>query len=174
MKKSISLLVSLVILSTGLLSSAQAQVEAISIRVDGLSCPFCAYGLEKKLKKIEGVDEVKINVDKGLADLHHKTGESIAVERLNDAVADAGFTPREITAIVVGTVEEHEGTFVLKNLGSDFIFILRGNDQLLKLRSELPESKKQVRVKGLLAYVAQEEHHGHPYTLTMERFDVIP
>ena len=27
----------------------------IQVKVDGLSCPFCAYGLEKYLKKIKGV-----------------------------------------------------------------------------------------------------------------------
>ena len=29
----------------------QAQVESLTVTVDGLACPFCAYGIEKKLKK---------------------------------------------------------------------------------------------------------------------------
>ena len=33
----------------------------ITIEVDGLACPFCAYGLEKNLKEIDGVENIEIN-----------------------------------------------------------------------------------------------------------------
>ena len=172
MKKLIALTVSMLILGMGISPAVKAQVEEVGIRVDGLSCPFCAYGLEKKLKKIDGVGNVKINIDKGIAELKGKKGESIGVERLKDAVADAGFTPRQITAIVVGVVEEHGDFVVLKNIGSDFMFILKENEQLRELRSKLQNTGKQVRVEGVLTYVAPEGHDNHPYTLTIERFEV--
>ena len=173
MKKLIVLTVSMLILGMGISPAVNAQVEEVGIRVDGLSCPFCAYGLEKKLKKIDGVNDVIINIDKGVATLKGKKGESIVVEGLKDAVADAGFTPRQITAIVVGAVEEHGDFAVLKNIGSDFMFILKENEQLLELRSKLQDTEKQVRVEGVLTYVAPEGHDNHPYTLTIERFEVI-
>ena len=35
--------------------AAFAAGTEYQLRVDGLACPFCAYGIEKKLKKTEGV-----------------------------------------------------------------------------------------------------------------------
>ncbi|HKJ69710.1 MAG TPA: hypothetical protein VKA68_17270, partial [bacterium] len=35
----------------------------ITIQVKGLACPFCAYGLEKKLGKLNGVKQVYIGLD---------------------------------------------------------------------------------------------------------------
>ena len=27
------------------------------LRVDGMACPYCAYGIEKKIKALNGVDQ---------------------------------------------------------------------------------------------------------------------
>ena len=60
----LSLLVSVAVISG---VPINAQVEEATVKVDGLSCPFCAYGLEKKLKKVEGVEKLEIKVDQGVA-----------------------------------------------------------------------------------------------------------
>ncbi|MGQ0702885.1 MAG: hypothetical protein ACT4PM_07100, partial [Gemmatimonadales bacterium] len=36
-----------------------AQPQRIQMVVHGMSCPFCAYGLEKKLWKLEGLDRLQ-------------------------------------------------------------------------------------------------------------------
>lgn len=76
---------------------AQGSPTQITIRVDGLSCPFCAYGLEKKLKRLEGAEQVRIDVDRGVAEITVAQGKTIEESRLKQAVLDAGFTPKEIT-----------------------------------------------------------------------------
>jgi mercuric ion binding protein len=53
----------------------------VSVRVDGLSCPFCAYGLEKKIKNMEGVEDLSIFIEHGKIEVVFK---------------DKKFTPREI------------------------------------------------------------------------------
>ncbi len=70
--------------------------DKIRVRVHGLSCAFCAYGLEKKLSELKGVDSVKINIKDGSALLTLEEGKSIADDRIRQAVRDSGFTPREI------------------------------------------------------------------------------
>ena len=55
-------------------SGQQEAVAAVSLlngatltlKVDGMTCPFCAYGLEKRLRKIAAVDSVLIRVSDGL------------------------------------------------------------------------------------------------------------
>ena len=103
---STSLIASLAILllSTGAFSSEQKQA---TVRVDGLSCPFCAYGLEKKLKSIDGVDKLEIKVNDGLAILTYKDGAKIDKAVIAKKVKEAGFTPSEIT---IGTAKEQKMT----------------------------------------------------------------
>ncbi len=142
MKKLTLFLVGFLLLGLGSFKSALAQVEKVEIRVDGLACPFCAYGLEKKLKKIEGVEKVQINVQDGIATLRSRKGKSVEVENLESVVKDAGFTPREITAIIVGKVRQSDGTLVFSVTDSEVEFIVKENEELQKLRSKLAGSEK--------------------------------
>jgi len=76
---------------------AQDSPKQITIRVDGLSCPFCAYGLEKKLNRLEGAVSVRIDIERGRALITMDVGKTIQEGDLKKAVLDAGFTPREIS-----------------------------------------------------------------------------
>ncbi len=71
--------------------SAMAQTKHV-IGVDGMSCPFCAYGLEKKLKKVKDVESVTIDLNEGEIMVIAKAGATIKEESLRRAVHDAGFT----------------------------------------------------------------------------------
>ncbi len=166
-------LLSFAVLSILLVTVTQSQVEIVDIRVDGLACPFCAYGLEKKLKDIKGVGDIKINVDKGVAMLENKQGESIELERIESTVEDAGFTPRELTASATGKISQSAGSELLVVSDSKDQFILQENEQLKKLRSVVKGSGKLVRVSGSIEHETPEEHHAHPYTLTIEEFEVL-
>jgi len=77
-------------------SSLPDSPRQIIVRVDGASCPFCAFGLEKRLGQIEGVNDVKLEMKEGKAIVTLEEGAVISEETLRQAVDDAGFTPREI------------------------------------------------------------------------------
>jgi len=79
-----------------LLAEESARPIAI-IQVDGLSCPFCAYGLEKNLKKVSGVKTVKMDMKTGKATVALKSGVQVNDATLTEAVKKAGFTARAIT-----------------------------------------------------------------------------
>ena len=93
------------LLMTGLLLTApltsvfaqDASGPSATIAVDGLSCPFCAYGLEKHLKKIAGVESVEINMKSGKAIVRLKPDVQVDDAALKAAVKKAGFTARRIT-----------------------------------------------------------------------------
>jgi copper chaperone CopZ len=146
-----------------------AQVEQATIRVDGLACPFCSYGLEKKLKEIKGVGKVTISVNKGLATLKSKPMQNLEVEQLVPVVKDAGFTPGEVTVTAAGMIGEHEGTPVFIVSGTEIHFMLKSNAQLEKWRTE--GGAKQIRVTGKLALDMPTGHRSHPYTLTLENVE---
>jgi len=79
------------------MSAQEAGVSSATIAVDGLSCPFCAYGLEKHLKKVAGVEGVEINMKSGKAIVRLKPGMQVDDGALKAAVKKAGFTARGIT-----------------------------------------------------------------------------
>lgn len=62
--------------------------------VDGLACPFCAYGIEKRLHKVDGVDAVEVDVGGGRVLVTMQEGASLTRERADRAVDQAGFTLR--------------------------------------------------------------------------------
>ncbi len=68
-----------------------------NMRVDGLACPFCAYGIEKKFTKTEGVDSVDIDLQKGLVIVKTREGKTFREEKLKEIINDAGFTMKSVT-----------------------------------------------------------------------------
>ena len=85
-------------------ASAQDEAKAaddgprvIEVTILGMSCPFCAYGAEQKLKKLDGVADLDIVLKTGLATLTLDDDADVPNEKLIDAVEDAGFEVARIT-----------------------------------------------------------------------------
>ncbi len=91
--------------------TANAEIQSIAVSVDGLACPFCAYGIEKKIKRLKGVKEIKILLNAGTVILKCTENKSPAFADVRTAVKDAGFTPRlmKITAQGIIIVDEVKG-----------------------------------------------------------------
>lgn len=83
-----------------LFCSFRSFYARLLVRVDGLSCAFCAYSLEENLKALEGVQEVEIDLKDGIASLTLSDGKSLSDEIINKAVEESGFTPRSITRVI--------------------------------------------------------------------------
>jgi len=145
-----------------------AQVEEVAIGVDGLACPFCSYGLEKKLKEATGVREVAINIDKGIVLLKSTSKESIDLEQLEPIIKNAGFTLRDLTATVVGRLSQIDAVQVLLVNGSNTNLILKNDAALRKLYTGQTVGNNGVRVTGRLTHEMPKGHNAHPFTLTIE------
>ena len=115
-------------------SLALAQITTVTVRVDGLSCPFCAYSLEKKIKDVEGTKEPVINVEEGVVTLTPTGDAPVDFDGLREAVRKAGFTPREIGVEGVGRVAtiDKRATLVAEN--GQQLFLLAPNDVLASLQ----------------------------------------
>ncbi|MBI4395789.1 MAG: heavy-metal-associated domain-containing protein [Elusimicrobia bacterium] len=68
----------------------------VQMRIEGMACPFCAYGVEKHLKKVRGVEEAKVNLGEGTAAVTLKPGAEVTAEQVRQAVRKAGFKASEI------------------------------------------------------------------------------
>lgn len=68
----------------------------IVVEVAGMSCPFCAYGIEKKFVEREEVDSVFVALKESEVRLWLKPGEALSNDEVRATVDKAGFTPGEI------------------------------------------------------------------------------
>lgn len=64
----------------------------IKIEIKGLACPYCAYGMEKELLKVAGVDKVDIELKEGLAYISTPVAQKPTKENLSQIITEAGFT----------------------------------------------------------------------------------
>lgn len=74
---------------TGFAAPTQYQLS-----VDGLACPFCAYGIEKKLNAVEGVTKIGVDINAGTVTVTMAEGASMTKTQADQIVKDAGFTLR--------------------------------------------------------------------------------
>ena len=95
MKKFLSIPLFAIVLST----AAFAGGNQYALAVDGLACPFCAYGVEKRLSAIEGVESVETDVKSGQVVVTLAEGKTLSEEVARQAVKDAGFTLRSLKQI---------------------------------------------------------------------------
>ncbi|MBI1196191.1 MAG: copper chaperone [Gammaproteobacteria bacterium] len=74
--------------------AAFAAGTQYTLRVDGLACPYCAYGIEKKLKQIEGVEKIDVDLKKGIVIVDVAEGVALTESQMKQLFKDAGFTYR--------------------------------------------------------------------------------
>ena len=80
---------------------------------------MCAHAVRVSLKSVPGVDSVDVSLEKGLAVVKMKPGNSATLKQLNEAITKNGFTMKDSTATVVGIVVATDGRAKLRVSGSN-------------------------------------------------------
>lgn len=80
---------------------------------------MCAHAVRVSLKSVSGVDTVEVSLEKGLAVVKMKPGNTTQLKQLNVAITKNGFTMKDSRAIVVGTVVVTDGNATLRVAGSN-------------------------------------------------------
>jgi copper chaperone CopZ len=138
MKKTTILFVLVLMGATGVY--AQQTFDKFEVQVDGLGCPFCAYGLEKKFKEFKGIREVKIDIGTGNFSFAFPSEKSLDLKAVEEQVKKAGYTP--IAASVTradGSIEaKHESPKTSMTGVQESIATTRvaGNCEMCKARIE--------------------------------------
>ena len=79
-------------------TAAYANSNVYKLYVDGLACPFCAYGVEKKVGGLSGVETIDIDIDGGIVSVTLADGATLDEATASRAVDEAGFTLRKFEA----------------------------------------------------------------------------
>lgn len=90
MKRRLSILVALVLFAP----SAAVGDALYRMRVDGLACPFCAYGVEQKLEALAGVKATYIDINRGVVEARVSDSTRFTPKQMKRLFSEAGFTFR--------------------------------------------------------------------------------
>ena len=108
-------------------SPLRAEYAHIQLRVDGMACPFCAYGIEKKLKGMELFESIQVDLEGGFVDLSVREGKVPDLLQIQEVIRQAGFTPREAEILAIGTLAIQDNVV---------FFSVRGTDQRIVLETQ--------------------------------------
>jgi len=187
MKKNLFIITLVLLVGSLLPHPLLAQIEQVILRVDGLACPFCAYGLEKKCIQLDGVTNYDADLREGKVYVDLTEDVKIDLNAFRKAVKEAGFTLRHIFLRAKGSIEKTETGFTLVVGGSHEPLLLfesekmvneyhQGeNPQNLVLGKDLSEKLAEYALKGkeVLIEGAVHEHAGLPAGLAVERMEIL-
>ncbi len=128
-------------------SLSHAQLLRAELKVNGLTCPFCAFGIEKKLRAVNGVEEVDVLLDEGEVRLTLAAGNTATVGALENAVEEGGFGLAGLRVEVQGVVNGRDGDPLLE--ANDAVRF-----RLLELDNGRPRPISDARLKEILAEAA--------------------
>lgn len=69
--------------------------ETVEVKVSGMYCPACAFGLQMSLNDIEGVKDAKVNYTEQNCRVEMQDGIAADMDVIKKAILDAGFSPAE-------------------------------------------------------------------------------
>lgn len=80
-------------------AGAQEAKPVYKVYVDGLSCPFCTYGIEKKFSKVQGVEKIDLDLKTGTAIITMTANATLDETTARETVEAAGFTLRDFEQV---------------------------------------------------------------------------
>lgn len=105
----------------------------------------CAYAVRVALKKFPGVESVDVSLNKGLAAVTLKPGNTVRPKELWEAIRKNGFTPKQTHVVVRGASKDGR-TLVVG--GTNELFDLTGEAAVLEVAKT--QVGKSVTVEGNL------------------------
>jgi len=106
------------------------------------------------LKSVNGVEQVDVSLNKGLATVTLKPGNSVTMQQLQQAIIKNGFTTKQSTVTASGTLLNEGGTLKLKVSGSNEVYTLTPEPQARPIDAR-QMSGKAVTVDGVVPEAAK-------------------
>jgi copper chaperone CopZ len=136
-------------LLTLLTTLAFAQVDKFSVKVSGLGCPYCAYGLEKKFANVPGIQDIHISMEDGVMTYTVPATNAMTQQDVLARVKKAGYTVTQMDILradgtgeamdVQGTAPAMEGESCTAKQARKVVretFAVNGNCGMCKSRIE--------------------------------------
>jgi copper chaperone CopZ len=111
----------------------------------------CAHVVDVALKKVAGVESVEVSLNKGLATVNLKPGNTVSVPQLWELIHKNGYTPKVTTFSVRGELANGNGGLQLKVVGTKDVLLLVADPKNATAYSEVRNRLGQtVIIQGLM------------------------
>jgi copper chaperone CopZ len=87
----------------------------------------CAHVVDVALRKVAGVESVEVSLNKGLATVKLKPGNTVSVPQLWELIHKNGYTPKVTAVSVRGDLTSVDGQLLLKVSGAKETLKLAAN-----------------------------------------------
>ncbi|CAL66290.1 heavy-metal-associated domain-containing protein [Christiangramia forsetii] len=118
--------------------SSDAQITKVDQEVFGMDCAPCAYGLERGLKKMDGLEKVRVSLNDGKAYLELSENNSLSLKQIQEEVKKNGFSAKKAEVVIEGKLIEKNNNFQLHtetetySLSGDLVSELKPGKMKLK------------------------------------------
>ena len=109
--KNIKMMVLIGILGIGTISGQIARVDQ---EVYGMDCAPCAYGLERGLKKMDGLQEVRVSLNGGNAYLGLAEKNDLTLRSIQEEVKKNGFSAKKAKVVLMGNLNKVDGQWYIE------------------------------------------------------------
>lgn len=65
-------------------------MNQVTLQVQGMSCGHCVNAVESNVGKLDGVEQVKVNLETGKVDVSYDEGK-VTVEKIKETIDDQGY-----------------------------------------------------------------------------------
>ena len=115
----------------------------------------CAHVVDVALKKVAGVESVEVSLNKGLATVKLKPGNTVSVPQLWELIHKNGYTPKTTAVSVRGELANVNGAAPIEGFGDERHAAARGRSEERRgLTARLPRKLGQtVIVQGVMVPV---------------------
>ncbi len=111
----------------------------------------CAHVVDVALKKVPGVESVAVSLNKGLATVKLKPGNTVSVPQFWQLLHEKGYTPKTTTVTVRGEPAEMQGHLQLRVTGTKDTIVLAPDPKNPGPYSEVSKKLGQgVTVEGVM------------------------
>ncbi|MEO9885055.1 MAG: heavy metal-associated domain-containing protein [Balneola sp.] len=111
-------------------TKTKAQLLEVKQTVYGMDCSPCAHGLEKRIKKMDGVQSASVSLNNGLLSAVLNKENKLTLEELRNAIENSGFKAQSADIVVQGSLTKGEGKSFILKVSSGEEFLLIADDQI--------------------------------------------
>ncbi|MDX1760528.1 heavy metal-associated domain-containing protein [Salinimicrobium sp. 3283s] len=125
--------------------SSNAQITKVNQEVFGMDCAPCAYGLERGLKKMDGIEKVRVSLNDGKAYLDLTANNNLSLKQIQEEVKVNGFSAKNAEIVLEGQLVKENNTLKIRVNNEEYY--LTSNTEQSLINSLQPA---KVKVRGIV------------------------
>ena len=103
------------------IGTASGQITKVDQEVYGMDCAPCAYGLELGLKKMDGLQEVRVSLNDGKAYMVGLAAENgLKLRSIQEEVKKNGFSAKKAEVTLIGNATKEDGQWYIETANERF------------------------------------------------------